>query len=168
MVLSGQIEEVKLHLNGRRQSFDCQLVDASKRGLIISWRNEEAMVLGGFALPAGSLSHAFFWPGRRHNLYRFQRPDGTPNGWRIDIIEPALLEPGRVTYRDMILDIVIHAGQEPRLEDEDELLEAEGAGLIEPAAAEDLRSYARELLAGVDAVLAESEAWLAEALSLRR
>lgn len=161
--MAGQsFDEVKIRFDGSVERFTCDLVGEDDRGVILSWRAEAPLVAGQYQLPAGSVTTAFYWRGRGHNLYRPVDPRGTLVCHRIDIIEPPLFEQGRLTFRDLLLDILVPPDSDPVLQDEDELLAAVTAGLTSAARAAELLTYARDLLARVDEVIAEAEAWLAE------
>jgi hypothetical protein len=160
-VAGQQIEEVKIRLDGGRETFICELVREDERGIIIRWRTDSAFVAGDFKLPAGAVTTAFYWRGRHHNLYRPLAPDGSLVCHRMDIIEPPLFEPGRLTFRDMALDILIPTDGEPRLEDEDELEAAVSAGLVSAESARELLMYAQSLLLQSQDVIDEAHAWLA-------
>ena len=157
------IEEVKVRLDGTPEPFTCELVRHDERGMIIRWRNEAEFVAGEYRLPAGSLTIAFYWRGRRHNLYRPEDAAGHVICHRLDIIEPPLFEAGRLTFRDMVLDILVPPDGPARLEDEDELAEAVASGLLTKGAASELLDYARSLLPRTPEIIAEAEAWLVEA-----
>ncbi|MPZ24332.1 MAG: DUF402 domain-containing protein [Dehalococcoidia bacterium] len=155
-----RIEEVKIHLDGRRESFDCDLIALDNAGAIVAWTTPVAGERGGFIFPAGAVTTAFFWRGRKHNLYRFAGPDGRLIGHRLDIIEPATISDGRITYVDLILDIVAPVAGEARIEDADELAEVVEAGLIDPRQAAAVIAYARNIEAKVNEVLGEADLWL--------
>ena len=154
------IEEVKIRLDGSREPFACELVREDARGAIIRWRTDSAFTAGDFHLPAEAVTTAFYWRGRRHNLYRPAGPDGRIICHRLDIIEPPVFEAGRLTFRDMVLDVLIPDNGAAVLQDEDELEAAVEQGLISAAAAGELLAYARSLLSRVQEIVAEAEAWL--------
>jgi hypothetical protein len=157
------IDEVKIRLDGSVEHFTCELLHEDERGVVIRWLADSPLVAGRYQLPAGSLTTAFYWRGRGHNLYRPIGPDGHLICHRLDIIEEPLIEPGRVTFRDLLLDILVAPGGEPVLQDEEELIAAVAAGKVTSARARELLDYARGLLPLVGQIVSEAEAWLAEA-----
>lgn len=156
------IEEVKVRLDGSREPFACELVREDARGAIIRWRTDSPFTAGNFRLPAGAVTTAFYWRGRRHNLYRPAAPDGRIICHRLDIIEPPVFEAGRLTFRDMVLDVLIPNTGPALLEDEDELAAAVEQGLVGATAAGELLAYARSLLPRAPEIVAEAEAWLGD------
>jgi Protein of unknown function (DUF402) len=165
VVVGGQqVEEVKVHLDGRRQSFTCELVALDRRGAIIAWRNPSTLEFPLFNFPAGSLSHGFFWRRRQHNLYRFSGAAGELLGYRLDLITQPEISGERVVYTDRLLDIVQKVGLPPVLEDIDELDAAMTQGLVSAAEANAATAYAQRLLKRLPRVLAEAERWLRESL----
>lgn len=154
------IEEVKIRLDGSSDPFTCELVKEDETGVIMLWRAESAFVAGDYRLPAGSVTTAFYWRGRRHNLYRPVRPGGEIICHRMDIIEPPTFEPGRVTFRDLVLDILVPPDGGPQLQDEDELHAAVSQGLLSPREAGEILVYAQSLLVTAPEVIAEAQTWL--------
>jgi hypothetical protein len=127
-----RIHETKRTLDGRRQSFDCGLVAVTPRLAIVRFEHPAARSVGGFFFPIGSHTLGFFWAGRHYNLYRFTGPDGAVIAYRFDVVDSVRVTPDHVGYTDLLLDAWLPPGGDPRVEDEDEVAQAEAAGLLTP------------------------------------
>ncbi|MEX2238896.1 MAG: DUF402 domain-containing protein [Dehalococcoidia bacterium] len=153
------VQETKVHLDGRRETFTCELLALDSRGAVITWRTPVAIERGGFVFPAGAVTTAYFWRRRMHNLYRFETPDGGLIGHRLDVIRPAVIGPAGVSYVDLALDIVVRPGEKPVLEDEDELEAAVAAGLLRPEDAQRITKYGKGLLYRFGQIIDEAARW---------
>ncbi len=68
--------------------------------------------------------HGFYWFDRPYNLLEVYRTDGALEEVYIHIASPARLEHGLVRYTDHELDVVMRPGEEPRVEDEEDFVQA--------------------------------------------
>jgi predicted RNA-binding protein associated with RNAse of E/G family len=80
-------------------------------------------------IPAGTATLGFFWRDRTYNLYRFVAPD---LGYRFDVVTEVRIEPDRIEYLDLLLDVRVLPDGSVRVEDEDEVVEAARSGLLDP------------------------------------
>jgi hypothetical protein len=53
-------------------------------------------------VPAGATTLGFFWAVRPYDLYRFVSPE---LGYRFDVVTDVRIEPGRIEYLDLLLDV---------------------------------------------------------------
>ena len=68
--------------------------------------------------------HGFYWFDRPYNLLEVYRTDGALEEVYIHIASPARLEHKLVRYTDHELDVVMRAGEEPRVVDEEDFVQA--------------------------------------------
>jgi len=133
-----RIVEVKRRLDGSEQRFDCELVHRTQWWVAVLFR-----VRGPWGdVPATALdSYGLFWRRRPYNCYYMVRPgESEALVTRFDVVREVELDvPGEVRYLDLLLDLRVDAGV-ARWEDEDDVSEAAGAGLLNPA---DLARIAR-------------------------
>ncbi|MCH8025686.1 MAG: DUF402 domain-containing protein [Chloroflexi bacterium] len=127
-----RITEVKRHLDGRTDRFDCRLLLRRPQLAVVRFDHEQQRRAGGYRIPAGSQTHGFFWPRRSYVLYRIVGPDGRLIAHRFDVVEDVRLGEGEVSYTDLLLDLWVDPDGQPRLEDEDEVEEFARGGLLVP------------------------------------
>jgi len=124
-----KIKEIKRHLDGRVETFDCEPIDVSEDRAVVSFRLPTRV--GEF--PRGTETLGFFWRNRSYNLYRFLSRDGALLGHRLDVVANVVIEPDRIEYLDLIVDVIVSPTGEVTVEDEDEAKRAAGKGLLQPA-----------------------------------
>ena len=86
-----RITEVKRHLDGRTDRFDCRLLLRRPQLAVVRFDHEQQRRAGGYRIPAGSQTHGFFWPRRSYVLYRIVGPDGRLIAHRFDVVEDVRL-----------------------------------------------------------------------------
>jgi predicted RNA-binding protein associated with RNAse of E/G family len=160
-VTDGRIVETKRTLDGRDQTFECGLVAISPRLVIVRFEHPDARMAGTFAIPAGSRTYGFFWPGRHYNLYRFTAPDGAVIAYRFDVVDSVKLVPGHIGYTDLLLDAWLAPGGIPAFEDEEDVAAADAAGLLSRPRRATIQRTRRLLESAHDRIVAEAEAELA-------
>jgi len=127
------IEEVKRHLDGRVERFDCDLVLRRPHVVVIRFDHERARRAGGFVFPKGSRSYGFFWRLRPYVLYRMAGPDGRLIAHRFDVVEDVRLGEYEVSYVDLLLDISVDPEGHVRAEDEEDVAEYVRLGRLSTA-----------------------------------
>ncbi len=125
-----RIAEVKRHLDGRVERFDCRLVVRRPHVVVLRFDHEEEWQAGTVVLPLGSRSFGFFWQRRPYLLYRMAGPDGRLIGHRFDVVEEVRLAEREVSYTDLLLNLWVDAGGSVWVEDEDEVAECARRGLL--------------------------------------
>ena len=127
------ITEVKRHLDGRAERFDCHLMLRRPHLAVVRFDHENQQRAGGYRLSAGSRTYGFFWRQRPYVLYRIAGPDGRLIAHRFDVVEDVKLGEREVSYTDLLLDLWVDPDGQARLEDEDEVEEFARRGLLAPA-----------------------------------
>ncbi len=128
-----RVTEVKRHLDGRVERFDCRLVARRPHLAVLRFDHRAELRAGGFLFPARSRSYGFFWRRRPYQLYRMVGPDGRLIAHRFDVVEDVRLDEGGVSYTDLLLDVWVDQQGRPRVEDEDEVAEYARRGLLSAA-----------------------------------
>lgn len=118
-----RIIEVKRHLDGREQRFECELVHRTPSLVVALYR---------FEADAGPIdSYGCFWARRPYLCYHMVHRD-TGREWRtrFDVARDMRLDAGEVSYTDLLLDLWSDSAG-PVWEDDDELAGAARAGRLD-------------------------------------
>ncbi|MDP9341326.1 MAG: DUF402 domain-containing protein [Actinomycetota bacterium] len=153
---AAKVQEVKRHLDGRVQTFDCEPVHVAEDRAVV--RFQLPTRVGDW--PRGTMTLGFFWENRSYNLYRFLSPDGDLLGHRLDVVAEVSVEPDRIEYLDLIVDVVVSATGDVHVEDEDEAKEAASKGLLEPAHLEAIESALGTILRDPRRIFRDADALL--------
>lgn len=124
------VTEVKSTLDGGVQTFACRGLLLTSRLAVIRFDHPGERCSGGLLFPAGSHTLGFFWPRRLYTCYRISGPDGRVIVYRFDVVDRVRIGEGRVSYRDLALDVLVTPDGEARVEDEVEVEAALRSGLI--------------------------------------
>ena len=128
-----RITEVKRHLDGRVERFDCRLVLRLPHVVVLRFDHPSALRVDGVSIPKGSRSYGFIWRRRPYLLYRILGPDGRLIAHRFDVVEAVRLGEQEVSYTDLLLDVWVDAAGNPRVEDEDEVADYVRRGQLSTA-----------------------------------
>jgi hypothetical protein len=126
-VSPARITEVKRRLDGTEERFECEALLVTEDLAAVSFTNPKAV--GG--VPKGSSTLGFFWRRRNYDLYRISSPDGELLAHRFDVVDEVRIEPDRIEYLDLLLDVRVSPTGEVEIEDEDEVRRAADAGLLD-------------------------------------
>lgn len=155
------VDEVKRTPDGREQVFRCGLLDQSPARSVVLFITEREVRSGGYRFPPGSRTYGLFWARRPYTCYRMHGPDGALIAHRFDVVDAVRLRPGRIEYRDLLLDVWVPPGAPAYAEDEEEVEAAAAAGLLTPAEAARVRRVRTLLLGRYRRIIAEVAAVLA-------
>ncbi|MDZ4278541.1 MAG: hypothetical protein U1B78_05325 [Dehalococcoidia bacterium] len=81
-----RITEIKRHLDGRVERFDCRPVLRRPHVAVIRYDHERERRMGGFVIPAGSRTFGFFWRRRPYSLYRIEDQRRRLIAHRFDVV----------------------------------------------------------------------------------
>ncbi|MSQ10736.1 MAG: DUF402 domain-containing protein [Dehalococcoidia bacterium] len=147
------ITEIKRHLDGREERFDCDLLHRAPGLIVVEFVPAPDSPFFGRM----SRSEGYFWAGRPYLMYRIFAVDGTLAGYRFDACRDVRLGHDFVEFTDLLLDFRVSSDGVFTVEDEDELEAALALGVLEEADY-DLAQLARELVeTGFAALLEEIE-----------
>jgi predicted RNA-binding protein associated with RNAse of E/G family len=116
-----RITEIKRHLDGRVQAFECDLVYAAPSLRVVRFQHPAETRLAGFHFPPGSYTFGFFWRARHYGLYRIMGPDGRLIAHRFDVIDAVRLRQASVEYLDLALDLWVSPQGRLVVEDAEEV-----------------------------------------------
>lgn len=154
------VEEVKRTVDGRVQAFRCGLLERTRWRAVVLFVTEREVRGDRYVFPPGSRTYGVFWARRPYNCYRMHGPDGALIAHRFDVVDSVRLGPGRIEYRDLLLDLWVPPGGPASVEDEDEVRAAEAAGLLSAADLRRIRRAREYLLRGYRGIITEVAAAL--------
>jgi hypothetical protein len=86
-------------------------------------------------------------PDEPFSIFHFRHPDGSFEGWYVNLERPQTRTRLGFDFEDELLDIWVRPGAEPRWLDEDEVEEAVRRGFFSPERASELRATGERILA---------------------
>jgi predicted RNA-binding protein associated with RNAse of E/G family len=125
-----RVTEVKRHIDGRVERFDCALVLQRPHLVVARYDLSRGRRVSGVRVPAGGRTFGVFWRRRPYVLYRFEAPDGRLLAHRFDVVEKVRIGDTEVSYVDLLLDVWIPANAAPVVEDEDDVAVATKSGAL--------------------------------------
>lgn len=128
-----RVVEVKRHLDGRVERFDCRLVLRRPHLAVLRFDHRAKLRAGGFVLSAGGGTFGFFWRRRPYVYYRIEGTDGQLILHRFDVVEEVRLADKEVSYTDLLLDVLVEPSGMVRVEDDDQVAEYARRGLLSAA-----------------------------------
>ena len=130
-----RITEIKRHLDGREERFECELVSMELGEAVIRyvWHRDQPFRDGPIYLPAGdTITWAFYWEGRHFLVYKFMAADGKLFGHRFDICEKVKIRPDTISWTDLMLDLWVDPRNKIHVLDEEEVEISKARGLLAP------------------------------------
>jgi len=124
--MPGRILEVKQHLDGREEVWECDRVLVTPNEAVVRFQIPVDVPVA----PAGTMTVGFFWRWRNYNLYRFQSPEGAVMGHRFDVVSEVRIAPDRIRYLDLLLDVLVAPDETVTVEDQDDVDRAAAEGLL--------------------------------------
>jgi len=151
------VHEVKRHLDGRQQVFQCQGLALTPRYGVVAFVSERDATLSWGTIPKGTTTYGFFWSQRPYILYRFVSPAGVLYGHRFDVVERVRLGPDSIEYADLLLDLFVGRDGVLRWDDEDEVADYAARGLLTNSQRQRIEKTKAFLLARHREVIREAE-----------
>lgn len=145
--------ETKRTLDGREKRFACRVLESSPGCRVVLFVAPAAMHVHGVELPAGTVTFGHFWAARPYNVYHWLDPRGETLGYYFNLSDQVVMEEGALSWRDLVVDVLVRPGGEPQILDEHELEEL-GASVADREAA---GAAQRRLLADLPQLLPELE-----------
>lgn len=130
--------ERKERLDGTSAEFACEAlaVEPGRRAVLRYTSDREVTIRDtDLVLPAGTVTIAHYWSDRPYNVYHWLTCGGTL-AYYVNVADRTTIAPDRVSYRDLVVDIVVRPGGALDILDEDELpadLEPSARGTIADA-----------------------------------
>jgi hypothetical protein len=116
-----ELVETKLTLDGRTKVFRCRALDRTAGAAVVLFVADRAYRVADLDLPAGTVTFGYFWADRPYNVYHWMRSDGGTLAHYFNLASDTRLEEGRLTWRDLTVDVLLRPGRPPEVLDEAEL-----------------------------------------------
>lgn len=146
------ILEVKEKLNGERHEFASALLAEAPDEVVTLYVLPRDGGLGGVPLTGGTRCLGYFWSARAYNVYHAVDAAGQTLVFYINLSDRTVITPEAITWRDLIVDVVVTPDGQCRVLDEDELPPD-----LDPALAAAIDAARDDLLANRPAILAAVE-----------
>ena len=147
------IVEIKRTLAGDEKRFDCLRLAGNRDRVVVLWIARAPMHVHGVDLPAGTISLGHFWADRFYNVYHWLDAGRRTLGFYFNVADRTEIADGRVTWRDLVIDVLATPAGRLAVLDEDEL-----PAVVEPEAADHIAAGKAAILRDPAALLAEIEA----------
>lgn len=105
--MARSIVEVKETLAGETHRFNCSLVERSETELVTLYVVPGKVVLDGINIPPKTRSFGYFWESRPYNAYHFVTPQGKTLALYCNISDNTRIDRSVVTWRDLVVDVLI-------------------------------------------------------------
>lgn len=143
--------EVKRRLDGSVRTYPCEAVDVAGDRAVLLYRLRGPGRVADLALPAGTLTVAYYWTDRPYNVYHWIAPSGDTLAYYFNLSGPVRIGRDRLEWEDLEVDVLVTPDGRVQVLDEE---------AVPPAAAERLPEIARaqeRVLADWPAVVGEVE-----------
>jgi hypothetical protein len=148
-----RIVELKRTLAGRKTRFECRVLHSEGPHLVVLFVSAETMHVHGVELPPGTVTFGHFWRDRPYNVYHWlDAGGGRAIGAYVNLAADTHIEPGRVEWLDLVVDVLAVPGAPPRVLDENEIPDD-----ATPALRAQIADAARAVLDGMPDLLVELE-----------
>lgn len=113
--------EIKQRLDGSLERFECLPVQVSDGEAVVLHKRSKPGQVEDVVLPAGSLSFGYFWSNRHYNVYHFVTQTGETLGIYFNVCDQTVIGKGLVSWRDLIIDVLVTPDGRCRVLDAEEL-----------------------------------------------
>ena len=149
--MGAAITVTKLNWRGEKvYAWQGKLVSRAPGELLLRavWRGPGAVdVAPGVTFEQGDVFYEYYYATRPYGLWRVLTPDERGRKcWYCNVSTPADMAEGAITFRDLLLDVLLLPGEAPRVLDRDDLECARAEGL-DPALAALAEQGVEEILA---------------------
>lgn len=147
---AGTITITKLNWRGERvYAWHGDVVSRTDDEVLLRavWRGPGVVqVAPGLSFEPGDVFYEYYYLARPYGLWRVLAPDErTLKCWYCNVSTPAVIEGAALSFRDLLLDVLLLPGEAPRVLDRDDLEHARAEGL-DPALGALAEQGAREIL----------------------
>lgn len=143
--------ERKTRLDGSVEDFACEvlLLEAGRRAVLRYVLDRDWSVGGTMLVPKGAETISHYWVDRPYNVYHWVDGGGTLAHY-VNIADRTEIAPGLVSYRDLVVDVLVRPGGALEILDEDELPTD-----LEPAARKSIADALETVVTGARRLLLE-------------
>lgn len=114
--------ERKIRLDGSAEEFVCDVLalDPGRHAVLRYELDRDWDVAGTIVIPKGALTVSHYWADRPYNVYHWVR-DGRTLALYVNVADRTEVRPELVSYRDLVVDVLLRPGGAIEILDEDEL-----------------------------------------------
>ncbi len=155
-----KITEIKRHLDGREERFECELVSMKPGEAVVRfiWHRDRPFRDGPIYVPAGdNITLAFYWEDRHFLIYKLMASDGALLGHRFDICEDVRIHSDEIIWTDLVLDLWVAPEDRIHVLDEEEVGIYKRRGLLTPRQLEIIEQTKQYLLKNHPTLIAEAK-----------
>lgn len=127
--------EVKRRLDGSVRTYPCEAVQADPDHAVLLYRLPGQGKVADLALPAGTLTLAYYWADRPYNVYHWIAPSGGTLAYYFNLSGPVTIGRERLEWEDLEVDVLVTPDGRVQILDEDAVPESAAARLPEIARA---------------------------------
>jgi hypothetical protein len=98
--------------------------------LLAIWKGPGEPRVGEIAFLAGDRFVEHYYPGRGYAIWQVEQPDGAIKGWYCNISTPIEWQDEVLSFRDLLLDLLVYPDGSSSVLDRDEFVEAQREGLV--------------------------------------
>lgn len=119
--------ERKIRYDSKIVEYKCHVLSSRNRRIVLFHRIEEPFTMKAndfyITIPVGSYTIAYYWLDCPYNLYFWRDREGNYLASYFNIVKKTIFEENRVTFEDLIIDVLALPNGEYFILDEDELPE---------------------------------------------
>ena len=148
------VTERKVRLDGTIAEFRCEaLVLEPGRRAVLRYTSEREVRIRDtdIVLPAGTVTIAHYWADRPYNVYHWLA-DGRTIAFYVNIADRPEIGPDAVSYRDLVVDVVLRPSGALDILDEEEL-----PANVDPAARRSMADALEIVVTGARGLMLEIE-----------
>lgn len=113
--------EIKHQLDGSIKRYECIPVNVSNDEAVIIYEMTREVRVEDLLLPSGSLTFGYFWSNRHYNVYHWVTEIGETLGLYFNVCDEINIGQDGVSWRDLIIDLLVTPDGRCRVLDTDEL-----------------------------------------------
>jgi hypothetical protein len=118
-----RLRETKRTVEGREKHYACQILERQPDSVVVLFVAPVAMTVHGVDLPRGTVTFGHFWAERPYNVYHWLDGRGETLGCYFNLSDQTVLDVETLSWRDLVLDVLVRPGASPEILDELELEE---------------------------------------------
>lgn len=105
------ILERKVRYDGTVSEYHCRLVDRNEQGLVLVYEIPQNFTMEvnhqPVHIPAGAVTVGFYWEDRPYNVYHWRTKEGSYLGSYFNLVKDTSITERRVSYIDLIVDVMV-------------------------------------------------------------